>query len=280
MPIPRASSPRRASNGSTSSASVIEFASADPQRLIPVASLPFWDVEASLKELERCVDGGHRAALWAARFNEVGLPYFSDSHWDPIYAAAQEMGVPMQMHVGFAAITASTKPMPELLDRDLYEATRFAKQAGTSFVRQVDTIAEIVMSGLCERFPRLDFVSVESGFGFIPFLMEMLDWQWQNFAGPAPRPDLLLPSEYFQRQVHATFWFERQTLPALEYYAENIMFSTDFPHPTSLTPGPSSVARRPDLHIADAITSRLPEPLARRVLSENAARLYRIPVSA
>jgi len=177
-----------------------------------------------------------------------------------------------------SAISQHKKPMPEVVDPSLYEATRFAKQAGTAFVRQIDTIAEIVMSGLCERFPRLAFVSVESGFGFIPFLLEMLDWQWMNFGGAAARHDRLLPSEYFRRQVHATFWFERQTLPALAYYPDNIMFSTDFPHPTSLTPGPSSAAARPDLHVADAIVGQLPSDLARRVLSENAARLYRIPL--
>ena len=64
------------------------------------------------------------------------------------------------------------------------------------------------MSGICERFPGLNFVSVESGFGYVPYLLQALDWQWLNNGAQAAFPDRMMPSEYFMRQVYATFWFE------------------------------------------------------------------------
>jgi len=73
-------------------------------------------------------------------------------------------------------------------------------------------------SGLCDRFPELDFVSVESGFGYIPFLLESLDWQWKGLGAHRQYPDRLLPSEYFRRQVYSMFWFEKDALELLRMY--------------------------------------------------------------
>ena len=78
--------------------------------------------------------------------------------------------------------------------------------------RNAKTIAQLITGGICHRFPDLDFVSVESGIGWIPFALAALDWQWQNCGVPAEHPEYdLLPSEYFRRQIYGCFWFERDT---------------------------------------------------------------------
>ena len=71
----------------------------------------------------------------------------------------------------------------------------------------------------------------------------------------------MLPSEYFRRQCYGTFWFERLTLPLLETYPDNFMFETDYPHPTSIGPGPASPKAQtiPSHHIEKALR----RPLAR-----------------
>ena len=76
------------------------------------------------------------------------------------------------------------------------------------------------------------------------FLLEALDWQWRNHGLPAQNPGYLLPSEYFNRQIYGTFWFERDSaLHAIEALgSKNLMYETDFPHPTSMSPGPGSPA--------------------------------------
>jgi hypothetical protein len=112
----------------------------------------------------------------------------------------------------------------------------------------------------------------------VPFLLAGMDWMWKNArdSRSAAYADWLLPSEFFGRQVYCTYWFEQETLQLLEGYQDNVMFETDFPHPTSLTPGPGciidgvpSVFARENLRAAG-----VPEPVQRKVLYENAAKLY------
>jgi predicted TIM-barrel fold metal-dependent hydrolase len=116
---------------------------------------------------------------------------------------------------------------------------------------------------------------VESGFGYIPFLLDSLDWQWTNANAAARYPDRLLPSEYFRRQVYAMFWFEQESLELLPRYQDNVMFETDFPHPTCLAPGPASAAPSPAQVIARD-TAIVGATVMRKVLQDNACRVYNI----
>ena len=136
------------------------------------------------------------------------------------------------------------------------------------------TITDLIMSGLCERFPRLNFVSVESGFGWIPFLLDGLDWQWKNYDGPRVL-GRLLPSEYFRRQIYGMFWFEESTLPLFEKFADNVMFETDFPHTTSLSPGAGSASPSPSF-VIDRAREALDAVTFEKVMYANAARVYGI----
>jgi len=75
---------------------------------------------------------------------------------------------------------------------------------------------ELIVSGASStRFPSLNFVSVESGFGYLPYLLED-DWTGSGStpgAGARQPPDRLLPSEYFKcARCTARFWFEHQSL--------------------------------------------------------------------
>ena len=75
----------------------------------------------------------------------------------------------------------------------------------------------------------------------------------------------------------STFWFERETVRRmLDLYPDNVMFESDFPHATSLSPGPASSAKPPRQTAMDALAG-LPEELCHKVLYQNAARLYGLP---
>jgi predicted TIM-barrel fold metal-dependent hydrolase len=221
--------------------------------------------------MRRCADLGHRGILFGNRYESVGLPVFTDPHWDPIYAAAQEMRLSINFHVAFQVTpeTAAGAMRGALAN---YDARFSALVTSLSLMSNYETIAKIICSDLCERYPKLDFVSVESGFGYIPYLLEVLDWHWKGYGVVREHP--MLPSEYFQRQVYGSLWFEAKTLPLLELYPDNFMFETDYPHPTSLSPGPASYADKPADHIA-AHWQNVPLEVARKVLHENAARVYR-----
>ena len=115
-------------------------------------------------------------------------------------------------------------------------------------------------------------VSVESGIGWVPFILETLDYE---VAENAPQQYAELPrkpSEYFKDHWYATYWFEQNqgNLQALmdSVGEDNVLFETDFPHPTCLYPKPLDT-------IAEKMSTLRPKT-RRKVLGENAAKLYRL----
>ena len=256
-----------------------EFAATAPDRLIPMASLPFWNIDESIKEMERSAGRGFKGIVWAATMNRHGLPPVTDKYWDRFYGAAQEMEISINFHVGVGyteqEMNAAAQRGATVKKDPLEQATNQVYRTALGFMSNGRTIADVIMSGLCDRFPTLNFVSVESGYGFIPYLIEALDWQWTNPGHAKRYPQRLLPSEYFRRQIYAMFWFEQTTLPLLQVFPDNVLFETDFPHDTSLSPGPDNNSPDPKDLVQQHIAS-YGEDLMRKVLWENAARLYKL----
>ena len=170
------------------------------------------------------------------------MPPLAATHWDPIWAAAQEAGVPVNFHVGGGSMGT------QFVDAaGMGWMTNFAKVSSLIFMDNMRCIADLIFGGVCHRFPRLNFVSVESGVGWLPAAMETFDWQWRNGGVLDEHPEYdLLPSEYFRRQIYGCFWFEEQTaIDAIGAFPDNILFETDYPHPTCQHPGPRTPAQRP-----------------------------------
>ena len=74
---------------------LIEWISPDPRRFIPVMATPFWDVDATVAEIHRCREIGHRAILFTSAPQDFGMPLIGDPHWNPIWNAAQEVDLPI-----------------------------------------------------------------------------------------------------------------------------------------------------------------------------------------
>jgi predicted TIM-barrel fold metal-dependent hydrolase len=254
----------------------VEWASADPHRLIPLMVLPFWDMGASLAEVRRCHDLGHRGINFGVEAHRLGLPHAHDDHWTPLYALAQDLGLSLSFHIGFNQRTKEDRAAMLETRKDALEN---AKRVALQFMSNASGVAEIIFGGICERFPRLKFVSIESGFGYLPFLLEVMDWQFTNTMAKDLRPGWLLPSEYFRRQIYASFWFETGIGRQVDLYPDNILFETDFPHPTGLSPGPGTHAPAPQQAIAVNLAD-LSEEHLRKVLYENAANVYHIEIPA
>jgi predicted TIM-barrel fold metal-dependent hydrolase len=253
-----------------------DFCSADPSRLIPLTIIPFWDVEASVAEIQRSAKMGHRGVVMSPDYEKIGYPALQDPHWDPILRTCEDLGLPVSFHVGFAASQENSKETAKAV-ADVAEVVKFTTLA---MVGNAKTVAELSVSGLCERYPRLNFVSIESGVGWLPFFMESLDWQWKNSAASKRYSDRLLPSEYIRRQIYFTYWFEQDSFQnAAMSLADNIMFESDFPHPTSLSPGPASIALSPR-EVVERSLGGLPDNIAEKVLFQTAHRLYHLDAPA
>jgi predicted TIM-barrel fold metal-dependent hydrolase len=154
----------------------------------------------------------------------------------------------------------------------------YAKLSALSYLGNAETLADLTYYGVCHKYPNLKFVLVESGFGWLPYFIEALDWQWSNSGAAKAYPDMEVPSFYFRRQVYGSFWFEKDTVSRmLDLYADNITFESDYPHPTSLSPGPASSAKTPRETILESMAD-LPDDVCRKVLQDNAAELYHLTI--
>src|ERR1700723_3005612 len=147
----------------------------------------------------------------------------------------------------------------------------FTELAVDIFLRNGLQLNDLLMSGVLARYPRIKFVSVESGIGWIPFVLGALDYQFEGNSVAEEHPEFdLLPSEYFARNVYACYWFE-QTAPRRlidKIGVDNVLFETDFPHPTSL----------PADEVHERIKSGLSdweESVRSKILWENAQKLYK-----
>jgi len=252
-----------------------DWSSAAPGRFIPVSSLPFWDLGATVAEIERCAEMGHRGVIFTQNPMAFGLPGLDERHWDPMWARCQELGLPVNFHIA----TGDNGLLAYNGHPDNGKHANYASMGVSFFMGNARTIAQLICGGVCHRFPSLDFVSVESGIGWIPFALSALDWQWKNCGVHLEHPEYeLLPSEFFQRQIYGCFWFEDATAKAaLDILGpDNILYETDFPHPTSMSPGPASGAMRPDDYLEQTFADTS-EDVLRKILHDNAARLYRLP---
>jgi predicted TIM-barrel fold metal-dependent hydrolase len=243
-------------------------------RYVPIMAVPFWDVETSIREMERSVARGHKGLIFSQAPETFGCPKLSDQHWDPLWAAAQEMGLSVNFHIGSGDLSGMELLVPEAGPR-----ANYASFPVTFFTSNCKTIAQLIGGGICHRFPELKFVSVESGIGWIPFALDALDWMWGECGVAKEHPEYdLLPSEYFKRQIYGCFWFENGATVAHavdRLGADSILYETDFPHPTSMSPGPLSKALPARQFISERLPD-LPEEVLRKILHDNAAALYHV----
>jgi len=246
-----------------------EWASADSRRLLPITSLPFWDIDAAVAEVHRCKALGHKGILFTGEPHSFGQPVLGSPHWNPLWEVACEYNLPVSFHIGSGNMEGG-------LNREKLAVygrmATFAELSVEFFLRNGIHLTDLLLSGILARYPAIKFVSVESGIGWIPFLLEALDYQFLGNHVQEERPDLdRLPSEYFASNVYGCYWFEKIAPRRLidKVGADNILFETDFPHPTSIF----------GEQVHDCIKHGLDEcnaDVRRKILWGNAEKLYQI----
>ncbi|MFA7554600.1 MAG: amidohydrolase family protein [Spongiibacteraceae bacterium] len=233
-------------------------------RLLPMALLPVWDSKAMEKEAIRCIEKYDvKGFNLPDRPEQFGLPSFTEDHWAPLFEICNERSMPINFHIATGGIDGFSVTW-----KDLDFPRKLAVGAMLFYIGNAATMANFIVSGLLDKYPNMKMVSVESGVGWIPFLLEALEYQLDEMM-----PDQKLqrrPTEYFRDQMFASFWFEK-VAPSkmLDIIGpDNVMFETDFPHPTSLYPDPQG-------HIKEALGNVDPATV-KKVLQDNAARCYNL----
>ncbi|HEY8217022.1 MAG TPA: amidohydrolase family protein [Acidimicrobiia bacterium] len=247
-----------------------EWCSADPRRLLAVTATPFWDVDAAVDEIERCAEAGHRGVLFTGEPQRYELPYLGDHHWDPLWAAAQAAGLPVSFHIGSGDVGSGFSPGRIKAHGP---GGAYVTASVSLFLTNGAQIVDLLTSGVLPRFPDLKFVSVESGIGFLPFVLEAADYAYGESSMAIDRPDDPIPSEQFRKQVYGCFFFEEAGFGRVVDVIgpDNLMFETDYPHPICLF---GNVREK-----IEAMLEGQPADVRRKVLWDNAAALYRVEAS-
>jgi predicted TIM-barrel fold metal-dependent hydrolase len=251
-----------------------EWADVAPERFIKIAAIPFWDIDQTLTEIERCIDLGFKGILFSGEPQALGQPLLGDRHWDPVYRLAGESELTLNFHIGGGDIDRSLA-----IERAVTHGVTSTLAASSIdlFLGNAMQVNDLLLSGVLPRHPDTKFVSVESGVGWVPFVLEAADYCFDYANVRSERPEFeFLPSEYFRRQVYACAFFEEYAPNhALDCIgAGNILFETDYPHPTCLY---GNVREK-----IDAAYGNLDPAAAQRILFDNAAELYHVdrPVDA
>jgi uncharacterized protein len=239
-------------------------------RLLPMPVMPAWSVDECVTEAERVAGLGLRGVTMMSDPQDTGAPDLASRAWDPFWAALADLGLAAHFHIG-ASLTANDF-YGKYFWPSQHEYVKPAIGGSMLFIGNARFLINTIYAGIFDRHPRLKMVSVESGAGWVPFILETMDYEiWEN--APAQAAELSkMPSEYFKSNWYATLWFEQNKgdLQGLidSLGEDNVLFETDFPHPTCLYPDP--------LGTVEAKMSTLRPETRRKVMGDNAAKLYRL----
>jgi predicted TIM-barrel fold metal-dependent hydrolase len=243
-----------------------DFCSEDPSRLKGVAMINIDDVADGVAELERARAIGLAGAMITCA-PPSWQPYHSDVY-DPFWAAAQDLDMPLSMHcatercdprIGWAAYDLPEKGADPtwMLNRDV--TVRAA-------------LANLIFTGVFERFPRLTVGSIENELGWIPFFLDQLDYQYTQRANRFGdrfriRDSSAIPSQFWHSNCFASFQEDVNGIRMRDIVGvENLVWGSDYPHVESTFPR--------SREILSNVFADVPAEEVRMITSTNSMRLY------
>jgi len=232
-----------------------DFCSHHPDRLIGLANVPSHDMDAAVAEVKRAAARGVRGIDVANRPDMI--PLF-DEHYEPLWRISHETGIPVHFHT-IGGRSPDYSKMTPTVARRAFATFICGFQMHMSYM-----LIQLMFSGAFERYPNLKVVIGEAGIGWIPYVLDHMDLEWEDQF-----KDLLKmkPSEYWHRQCYATYQSDPVGVKLLKELGEdNVMWGSDYPHPDGIWPDSQDYLSRELGH--------LPQALRRKVVCDNAARLY------
>jgi predicted TIM-barrel fold metal-dependent hydrolase len=243
------------------------FAGHEDQVVAP-ALVAAGDLNAALAEIEWAAANGHRAVLlgnkplWGPTLtDDLG---YNDPAFDRMWAALQDADLAVCLHV-------STGRDPRASGGNGGALINYVCH---SMATTMEPIVQMITSGVFERFPGLRAGTVESGIGWIPWLLETLDYAYRahHFWIRPIIPEL--PSTYYRNNCFSTFQEDHEGLERVEALdlVDNYLWANDYPHHEGSWPHSAESIERSMGHVSDESRAK--------ILGLNAARLFRIPVPA
>ncbi len=240
---------------------VLDYCSADPNRLIGVGCLPLPDIERAIAEIDRSAQRGVQGFAIPAHVNPA-KPY-NHPDFDPFWARAQEYGVPLTMHI----FTGET------LDGGMPE--HWGNPGGTTkgytlaHTTVANTAMDLICGGVVEKFPGLKFVIAEYETGWVGHFKQRLDHAAYRTPHDVSDTLTMKPSEYFDRNFWVTFEDDAEGIKTRDSIGlGNLLWGNDYPHHDSIWPNSQS--------ILDEIMADVPEAEKEQMVFGNVVDLYGI----
>jgi predicted TIM-barrel fold metal-dependent hydrolase len=234
-----------------------EWSAAAPSRLVSLMILPLWDVDASVAEMERCIAKGVKAISFPENPAPLGLPSFHTHEWDPVFALAQEADLPLCMHFGSSGRPPETaSDAPKVVSIALYGCN------------SMSTTADLLFSPVFHTFDRLKVALSEGGIGWVPYMLERLDYTWDRHRHYSAIDQDTRPSELFGRHFYCCYIDDQFGLKnRYDVGVDNITWECDYPHSDSQWPHSRKHAAEVLLDIPDDEVHKIVELNARSMLN-------------
>ena len=238
-----------------------EFCSAVPRRLKGIAMVNVDDVRDGVNELERCANMGFVGAMITV-YPPEEMPY-DMPEYEPLWAAAQDLGMPLSLHIG------TNRPSPSVEPQSNDTTT-------ANFMANIDhwvrmSLGSMIYSGVFERYPNLQVGSVEMELSWVPHFLDRIDYNYTNreqeFSQAYRFKEGALPSDFFHRNVF--LGFQEDALGIEMRYrigVDKLQWGADYPHPESTFPR--------SLQILEEILVDCTEEEKAKIAGGNAARVY------
>ena len=233
-------------------------------RVIPMAMLPTVDLERTLGELDRIGRSGFFRGVSIPNKPVYGAGDVSDANYnlpgfDPLWAKLQDMDLTITFHV-------STGKDPRGARGNGGAVINYAHHC---LSMSVEPLTNMCASGLLERFPKLRFATIESGIGWVPFVLQAMDEAFlKHHMWVRPKLDRL-PSEYYFEHGFASFQEDPAGLLHVERdarFAECFLWANDYPHHEGCWPHSAAAIERQ--------MGRITESQREKILGRNAVRCF------
>jgi predicted TIM-barrel fold metal-dependent hydrolase len=239
-----------------------EWCAADPDRLLALMLIPWWDIDASVAEIDRLADRGPHGIAFTENPTVLGMPSVHTEHYDPIWARAEALDVAICMHIGSSSqlVTSSDDAHPGV-------------QWTATGINSMLAMADWLFSGVLDRFPGLRVLYSEGGAGWVPYILEraqkLVDISNANGRALGIKRT---PHEYFRDNMFACMVTDEFAIASREAIGiDNLMWEADFPHSDGMYPRSRTNLER--------VLADVPDEDARKICELNARRAFRLPAS-
>ena len=240
-----------------------EWCATDPSRLYGAVILPLNDIGLAVAELERVLAKGAKAIAFSENPTVLGLPSVHTDHWDPLWSAVNEAGIPVCMHIGSSSrlVTTSADAPPTVL---------VSLNGLNSMMAGVDWL----MSGILERFTNVKVMLSEGGAGWIPYILERADKAFHDkrlkpneTIGQTSKGGTLPPSQLFREHMYVCLVDEHFALRSLgDIPADNLLWEGDYPHGDGLWPNNHRYLEKELADVPDEDATKIAETNLRGLL--------------